>query len=55
MNSLELFVFLQKNNESMKELELKSVIQEYQMEELCATERQLIELAIEATSRSYAP
>lgn len=39
----------------MKELELKSVIQEYQMEELSATERQLIELAIEATSRSYAP
>ena len=39
----------------MKEVELKSVIQECQMEELSAAERQLLEQAIEATSRSYAP
>ena len=55
MNSLELFVFLQKNMTSMKKVELKSVILECQMEELSAEDRQLIEQAIEATSRSYAP
>ena len=55
MNSLELFVFLHKNIQSMKEVELKSVIQECQMEELSAAERQLLEQAIEATNRSYAP
>ena len=49
------FVSLQKNIQSMKEVELKSVIQECQMEELSAAERQLLEQAIEATSRSYAP
>ena len=55
MNSLELFVFLQKNMTSMKKVELKSVILECQMEELSAEDRQLVEQAIEATSRSYAP
>ena len=39
----------------MEELELKSVIKVCQMEELTPEERHLIELAIEATSRSYAP
>lgn len=39
----------------MEELELKSVIKVCQMEELSSEERHLIELAIEATSRSYAP
>ena len=39
----------------MKEVELKSVIQEYQMQELTAEEQHLIELAIEAMQRSYAP
>ena len=39
----------------MKELELKSVIQECQLDELTAEEQQLIGLAIEATDRSYAP
>lgn len=39
----------------MRELELKSVIKVYAMEELGAEERHLVELAIEATSRSYAP
>lgn len=39
----------------MKELELKTVITECQPEELSAEERHLVELAIEATSRAYAP
>ena len=39
----------------MKEVELKSVIKECQMDELSAEEQHLIELAIEATGRSYAP
>ena len=39
----------------MEKLELKSTITICQMEELTAEERHLIELAIEATSRSYAP
>lgn len=39
----------------MKELELKSVISVCQMEELTTDERHLVELAIEATSRSYTP
>ncbi len=39
----------------MRELELKSVIKECNMDELSAEEKHLIELAIEATSRSYAP
>ena len=39
----------------MKEVELRTVIQECQMVELSAEEQHLIELAIEATSRSYAP
>jgi len=55
MNSLDLFVNLQKILPSMKELELKSVIQECQLDELTAEEQQLIGLAIEATDRSYAP
>ena len=41
--------------QSMKEIELKSVITECQMDELSAEEQHLIELAIEATGRSYAP
>ena len=39
----------------MEELELKSTIHAFQMEELSDAERHLVELAIEATSRSYAP
>lgn len=39
----------------MKELELKSVIKVCEMNELSAEERHLVELAIEATNRSYAP
>ena len=39
----------------MRELELKSVIKVCQMDELTAEEQHLIELAIEATGRSYAP
>ena len=39
----------------MKELELKSVIQACQMDELSAEEQHLVNLAIEATGRSYAP
>ena len=39
----------------MEELELKSVIKVCQREELSPEERHLIELAIEGTSRSYAP
>ena len=39
----------------MKEVELKSVIQECQMQELNAEEQHLLELAIKATRRSYAP
>ena len=39
----------------MEELELKSVIKVCQMGELTPEEHHLIELAIEATSRSYAP
>ena len=39
----------------MRELELKSVIMVCNMDELSAEEKHLVELAIEATSRSYAP
>ena len=39
----------------MKNLELKSVIKECQLEELSTEEQHLVELAIEATGRSYAP
>ena len=39
----------------MKELEIKPTIQVAQMDELTETERSLIELAVEATHRSYAP
>lgn len=46
---------MQKNIQSMKEVELKTVIQECQMDELSAEDRQLVEQAIEATRRSYAP
>lgn len=46
---------MQTNYDIMKNLELKTVITEYKMEELCEEERQLVEQAIEATDRSYAP
>ena len=39
----------------MKELELKTTIKVCQREELSAEEQHLVQLAIEATSRSYAP
>jgi cytidine deaminase len=39
----------------MKQLELKSLVCECQMDELSQAERQLVTMAIEATSRSYAP
>ena len=39
----------------MHELELKSTIQVCQMEELTPNEQHLLQLAIEATGRSYAP
>lgn len=39
----------------MKERILQSLIKEYQLDELAAEDRRLVESAIEATSRSYAP
>lgn len=39
----------------MQELELKSLIKVCQMDELSSDEQHLIEMAIEATKRSYAP
>jgi cytidine deaminase len=39
----------------MKNVELKTTIEEYQLNELSPTDRHLVELAIEATKRSYAP
>ncbi len=39
----------------MKNVELKTVIKECKMEELSHEEQHLLELAIEATGRSYAP
>ena len=39
----------------MKELELKSIIAEYEFEELTKEEQHLVMLAIEATDKSYAP
>ena len=39
----------------MKQIELKSSIREFQLNELTESDRQLIEMAIEGTSRSYAP
>lgn len=39
----------------MKQIELKSTITECQLDELTAEERQLVEMAIDATNRSYAP
>ena len=39
----------------MKDIELKTTIKECQLEELSAEERHLVEMAIEGTSRSYAP
>ena len=39
----------------MKTIELKSAIEEYQLEELCQEEQDLVSSAIEATNRSYAP
>ncbi len=39
----------------MKDLELKINIKECQLEELTEEEQQLVQLAIEATARSYAP
>ena len=39
----------------MKHIELKSTITECQLDELTAEERQLVDMAIDATNRSYAP
>ena len=39
----------------MKELVIKSTIREAQLDELTEQERTLIQKAIEATDRSYAP
>jgi len=39
----------------MKELDIKATIVEAQMDELTATEQSLVNMAIEATERSYAP
>ena len=39
----------------MKNLELKTTIKECQLEELSQQDQHLVELAIEATSRAYAP
>lgn len=39
----------------MKELDITTLIQEVQMDELTSDERTLIEMAIEGTNRSYAP
>lgn len=46
---------MQKNIQSMKKVELKTVILECQMDELSTEDRQLVEQAIGATRRSYAP
>ena len=54
MNSLELFVFLQKNMTSMKKVELKSVILECQMEELSAEDRAMLARAMLAAPRFLA-
>ena len=45
----------QEKTSVMKNLELKTTICEYQLEELSQQEQHLIQLAIAATSRSYAP
>ena len=39
----------------MKQIELRTNIAEYQMEELPQNEQQLLQMAIDATKRSYAP
>ena len=39
----------------MKQIELRTDIAEYQMEELSQNEQQLLQMAIDATKRSYAP
>jgi cytidine deaminase len=39
----------------MKQLEMKSFITEYQLDELSKRDQQLVQMAIEATNRSYAP
>ncbi len=39
----------------MKTIELKSLLTEYELTELSLSEQHLVALAIEATSRSYAP
>lgn len=39
----------------MKELDIRTLIHEVQMDELTSDERTLIEMAIEGTNRSYAP
>jgi cytidine deaminase len=48
-------IFAQNYQQSMQELELKSTIQVCQPDELMPEEQHLLQLAIEATDRSYAP
>ena len=40
---------------SMQEIELKSVVKVCQMDELTSDEKHIVEMAIDATNRSYAP
>ena len=53
--SIILIIFAKPKQSLMKNLELKTAIKECQLEELSTEERHLVELAIEATQRSYAP
>ena len=54
--NLWLFLYIcAKNQTSMQELELKTIIQVCQPEELTPEEQHLLQQAIEATDRSYAP
>ena len=39
----------------MEERIIQSIMQECQLDELCAEEKHIVEMAIEATTRSYAP
>ena len=54
--TIHFFLYLcKKYQQYMENLELKSVIKVCQMEDLNEEERHLVELAIEATNRSYSP
>ena len=50
-----MIIFAALKQSHMKNLELKTTIKECQLKELSLQEQHLVELAIEATGRSYAP